>query len=511
MNKKTYYITTPIYYPSGDLHLGHLFTTTQAWVMRNFKRSQGYDSIMVTGADEHGQKIYEKAIENKMEPQKYVDMQSQKFIDLWKLAQIDNDLFIRTSSEKHKLIIKKIFTSLFKKGFIYKGEYKGLYSISDEEFVTEANAKFENGKYYHPTSGHELTVLSEESYFFKLNTFYDWLVNEFLIDENVESKNVINELKANFLQTTVEDLSVTRIKIDWGIRIDEDPKHVIYVWLDALFNYITVLNYSEIDQSLYEKYWNNGTERVHIIGKEIARFHCIYWPIFLKSLDIKLPTKIVPHGWIITPTGKMSKSKNNVVDPVQLLKEFDPEEVKYFLVAKLNMFKDSVFSKELLINAINSDLANNFGNLISRTTKMIENNFDRPLLYKESESEVINDVYKKAEIYYENFKKFMNSYESDEAYSQIILIAKELNNLIDSTEPWKLDKNDPLLEQILIALMNGIYIMALAYKNVMPNKIAMLEKQWNNIEIAERLISDKNKFSFFKITKGNILFKRLTL
>ena len=348
--KKTFYITTPIYYPSGNLHIGHLYSTTIAWILKNYKNKMNYETKFLTGSDEHGQKIEKKANEHNMKFQDYVDMQTSKFIKLWDLYGIDYDFFSRTTSKKHTQCVEKVFNKMLEKDVIYKGIYRGLYSIEDEEFITESQAIKKDNEFFHPTSNHKLQIIEEESYFFKMSEFSKWLIdyvenhNEFIVPHKNWS-----ELKSNFLDKNLEDLSVTRISFEWGIKISSDPKHVIYVWLDALFNYISALGYESSEDENYLKYWKNGDEIVHIVGKEIIRFHCIYWPIFLKSLDIKLPTKIVAHGWIVTPEGKMSKSKGNVIDPLELLNDFDKEVIKYYLASKLNITNDGIFSKDLLL------------------------------------------------------------------------------------------------------------------------------------------------------------------
>ncbi|MGL4252377.1 MAG: methionine--tRNA ligase, partial [Metamycoplasmataceae bacterium] len=345
--RKTFYITTPIYYPSGNLHLGHLYSTTIAWVIRNYKIKMGYDVLFGTGSDEHGQKIEKKALELKLSPQEYVDIQSKVFSSFWKDSKIDYDLFSRTTNIKHKEAIEKVFNFLLEKEFIYKGHYNGLYSVNDEEFIAEKDAFVKDNKYYHPTSKHLLEFVKEESYFFKMDNFSKWLV-----EYNAENPDFIIpskiwlELKKNFIDKKLEDLSITRISFSWGIKINNDPKHVVYVWLDALFSYLTALNWTpDNETSEYLKYWKNGDEIVQVVGKEITRFHCIYWPIFLKALNIKLPTHILSHGWLITPEGKMSKSKGNVVDPIQLIEKYDIEVIKYFLISQINIFNDGIFDE----------------------------------------------------------------------------------------------------------------------------------------------------------------------
>ncbi|WP_371246678.1 methionine--tRNA ligase [Mycoplasmopsis agassizii] len=507
MSKKTILITTPIYYPNGSLHIGHLFTTSLVWAIRNYKRLKGFDAVMLTGADEHGQKIFNTAIANKMLPQKFVDLQADNFKKLWELAKIDTDFFVRTSDFHHFKAVKRIFTDMFNKGYIYKGFYKGLYSISDEEFVTKTNAIEKDGKFYHPISDHELVEISDESYFFKLDKLKDFLIDEFLNLDHITSEAIIKEMKANFLSEGLEDLSVTRIKIDWGIPIVEDSQHIIYVWLDALFSYLTSLGFYSKDDSLFKKYWENATERINVVGKEITRFHCIYWPIFLKSLEVKIPTKIVTHGWIITPTGKMSKSKNNVVDPVTLIDKFSAELVKFFIVTKISIRKDSIFSEELLANAVNTELVNVFGNLISRSEKMSENNFTRTLAYKKVDE--LEKYYELIDSLETKFSKHADEFNFDLGYEEVLKLGNELNLIIDKYELWKLKADNELLEQILLLIFNGIYAMAAMYQILLPEKIATLAKNWNLKSFEFEKISKRDKFKKHIFRKNENLFTRL--
>ena len=507
---KTCFVTTPIYYPSGNLHIGHLYSTTIAWAIKNYKLKKGYDVKFLTGSDEHGQKIAQSALKEKMDCQRYVDYQSQKFIDLWKAFGIEYDYFSRTTAAHHKKMVEDIFNEMVEKGFIYKGVYKGLYSVSDEEFVTESQAIKEDKYYYHPVSKHRLEVIEEESYFFKMNQFSDWLIS--YIESNPDwiwPEKIINELKANFLNQNLEDLSVTRISFEWGIQITNDPRHVIYVWLDALFNYISALNFDLNDPSEeFLKFWKHGDEIIHVVGKEITRFHCIYWPIFLKSLNLRMPTKILAHGWIITPEGKMSKSKNNVINPLDLIEEFDPEVIKYYLLAKISINNDGVFSNELLKNTYNSELANTIGNLISRTVAMIKKNFDHPVKFVQTDDK--NDLLAIASIV-KNTKEFQLHFDEfaiDQAFDKMINLAKSLNKYIDLTTPWLLTNNLDRLAIILNILLNGIYAIATMLEIVMPQKVQVIKKVLNLTELNFDLIFDFRKFDEIIINEMIPLFLR---
>ncbi|MGL5590493.1 MAG: methionine--tRNA ligase [Metamycoplasmataceae bacterium] len=509
--KKTFYITTPIYYPSGNLHLGHLYSTTIAWVIRNYKIKMGYDVLFGTGSDEHGQKIEKKASELKLSPQEYVDMQSKVFISFWKNSKIDYNLFSRTTNLKHKEAIEKVFNFLLEKEFIYKGYYNGLYSINDEEFISEKDAFIKDNKYYHPTSKHLLESVKEESYFFKMDKFSKWLV-----EYNIENPDFIIpskiwlELKKNFIDKKLEDLSITRISFSWGIKINNDPKHVVYVWLDALFSYLTALNWApDNETSEYLKYWKNGDEIVQVVGKEITRFHCIYWPIFLKALNIKLPTHILSHGWLITPEGKMSKSKGNVVDPIQLIEKYDIEVIKYFLISQINILNDGIFDERLLINTYNSDLANNIGNLVSRVVAMVNQSFDKPVKFGTENEQIDEQILKNISSSFEEYKSYLDNFQLDKAINSAINLAKELNKYIDLTTAWLLKDNLKRLEKVLNTLLNGIYAVLSMLEIVIPENVKNLLESLNLNYIAFEHINDFKKFDNVKLNTHNIVFNRL--
>ncbi|MCP4336673.1 MAG: methionine--tRNA ligase [Mycoplasma sp.] len=509
MNKKTFYITTPIYYPSGKLHIGHAYTTSLAWVIRNFKRLNGYDAKMLTGSDEHGQKIQKKSKENNKTEQEYVDTMTSMFKELWNKLEIDYDFFSRTTNTNHKESVKKIFSTLFNKGIIYKGNYKGLYSIQDEEFLTKTQAEERDGKFYHPTSGHELESVEEETYFLKISSFSDWLNKEMDKTNFIKPQKIIKELRKNFIEKGLEDLSVTRTTFDWGIKINEDPKHIVYVWLDALSNYINTLGYNSSNDKEFQKYWINGDEKVQLVGKEITRFHCIYWPIILKALELPQPTSIISHGWIVTPEGKMSKSKGNVIDPLKIIEDFDAEIIKYYLSSQINMGQDGIFDKEHVKTVYNTNLANNYGNLLSRTVAMTLQNFDAPIKFKESKEEVdiemINRIKNSKQEYIDQF----NNFEVSKALDVATKLSKELNGYIDKTEPWKLKEDKERLSQVLNILLNGIYAVTVFLSVVIPNKTNEALKQLNINKLSLDEIENFDKFNNIIVQKKDVLFKRL--
>ena len=510
MNKKTFYVTTPIYYPSGNLHIGHVYTTTLAWVLRNYKRLDGFDAVMTTGADEHGQKIEQKAQESKVSPQEYVNKMDSLFKNLWTKLEIDFDFYSRTTDKNHEKAVQKQFSVLLAKGIIYKGKYKGLYSIQDEEFFTKTQAEEKDGVYYHPTSGHKLEEVEEESYFFKMSQFGEWLIGYIKENPNfIIPEKIVKELMNNFLEKGLEDLSISRNTFKWGVSINEDPEHVIYVWLDALNNYITSLGYNSEDDSNFKKYWTNGDEIVHIVGKEITRFHCLYWPIMLQASGIKQPSTILSHGWIVTPEGKMSKSKGNVIDPLKLLESWDQEVIKYFFASQINMGQDGIFDEEELKKVYNADLANNFGNLLSRTIAMTLQNFDQPVQYTQTDNEFDKEIRAHIESSLRIYQTEFNSYQIAKALKEAIALSKELNGYIDKTQPWTLKEDKKRLEEVLNHLHNGIYAVATMISVVMPNKMNQARELLNIDKFELNKVLDFSKFDNSLCIKGEPLFTRI--
>ncbi|NQZ65992.1 MAG: methionine--tRNA ligase [Mycoplasmatales bacterium] len=510
MSKKTFYITTPIYYPSGSLHIGHVYTTTLARTLANFKILCGYDVKMLTGSDEHGQKIEEKANQAGLNPQIYVNERAEEFKDLWKKLEIQYDYFSRTSNKAHMESVSKQFAELFKKGDIVKGTYNGLYSIQDEEFVATAQALKKDGKYYHPLSGHELESVEEESYFFRMSKYSEWWKKYLKENPNfIIPHKIVNELKNNFISKGLEDLSITRSTFSWGIPVKEDKNHVMYVWLDALNNYITALGYKTNDQSDFIKYWSNGDEIVHIVGKEITRFHGIYWPIILESIGLRKPTTILSHGWIITSQGKMSKSKGNVINPLKIIDKYGAEIIKYYFASKMPINNDNVFSEDILKTTYNSDLSNNYGNLLSRTIAMIKQNFDKPVKHikpiDKTDVELLNEI-----IEHKNtFINELNNYQISSGLESVMQLGKKLNGYIDITKPWTLKENKERLSQILNNLLNGIYAMTTMLSIVIPKKANQALKILNQKDLSLEKIEDFSKFDETIFGESEILFERM--
>ncbi|MBC2174160.1 methionine--tRNA ligase [Listeria booriae] len=468
----TFYLTTPIYYPSGKAHIGHAYTTVAGDAMARYKRLRGFDVFYLTGTDEHGQKIQQKAEEQNVSPQSYVDDIAAGFKELWEKLEISNTDFIRTTEPRHKDGVAKIFQKLLDQGDIYLGQYEGWYSVSDEEYFTETQLeevyRDENGKVIggKAPSGNEVELVKEESYFFRMSKYADRLLAyyndnpEFILPESRK-----NEMINNFIKPGLEDLAVSRTTFDWGIKVPGDAKHVVYVWIDALSNYITALGYGSDDETNFNKYWPAD---VQIIGKEIVRFHTIYWPIILMALDLPLPKKIFGHGWILMKDGKMSKSKGNVVDPYMLIDRYGLDAVRYYLLREVPFGSDGLFTPEDFVDRVNYDLANDLGNLLNRTVAMINKYFDGEIpAYQGHVTPFDADL--------ENFKdNVLKEYETNIETMQFSVVLSQLwtlvsrtNKYIDETAPWVLAKEDDKrdeLASVMTHLAENLRIIAVMLK-----------------------------------------------
>ena len=451
---KSFYITTPIYYPSGKLHIGSAYTTIACDVLARYKRMMNYDVFYLTGLDEHGQKIQQKAEEAGITPQAYVDGMAVGVKELWQLLDISYDKFIRTTDDYHEKVVAQVFERLLAQDDIYLGEYSGWYSVSDEEFFTESQLaevyRDESGKVIGGVapSGHEVEWVSEESYFLRLSKYQDRLVEFFKSQPDfITPDGRLNEMLKNFIEPGLEDLAVSRTTFTWGVQVPSNPRHVVYVWFDALLNYVTALGYGQEDHENFDKFWN-GTV-FHMVGKDILRFHSIYWPILLMMLDIKLPERLIGHGWFVMKDGKMSKSKGNVIYPEMLVERFGLDPLRYYLMRSLPVGSDGTFTPEDYVARINYELANDLGNLLNRTVAMINKYFGGQVpAYVENVTAFDADLAKVVEENVAEYHKQMNAVDYPRALEAVWNIISRTNKYIDETAPWVLAKEDGDKEQL---------------------------------------------------------------
>ncbi|MGE5330050.1 MAG: methionine--tRNA ligase [Deltaproteobacteria bacterium] len=501
-DKKTFYITTPIYYPSDKLHIGHSYCSVACDAMARYKRLRGYDVMFLTGTDEHGQKIERKAQEKGVTPQEYVDEIVAGIKKLWKLMDITNDDFLRTTEERHKKIVQKIFKKLYDQGDIYKGEYEGWYCTPCESFWTET--QLADGKC--PDCNRDVELVKEESYFFKMSRYANRLIKH--IEDNPEFIQPVsraNEMINNFLKPGLEDLCVSRTSFKWGIPVDFDDKHVIYVWLDALSNYITALGYMTENNEKFKKYW---PANFHVVGKEIIRFHTITWPIMLMALGLELPNQVFGHGWLVIDGGKMSKSKGNVVDPVILIEKYGLDAVRYYLLREVPFGSDGNYSEELLVNRMNSDLANDLGNLVSRTTAMIEKYFDGILPADGTKGEFDDDLKAIVLGTVEKVEEHMEKMHSHLALTEIWKTISRVNKYIDETTPWSLGKdsaNKSRLGTVMYNLAEGVRIISILIRPFLTKTPA---KIWEQFGITEGVLTDWDSAKQWGILKEGTRVKK---
>ena len=510
--KKKFYITTPIYYPSAKLHIGHTYCTVAADAMARYKRLQGYDVMFLTGTDEHGQKIEDKAADAGITPQQFVDnivTGDKGILDLWKLMNISNDRFIRTTDDYHVKSIQKIFKKMHDKGDIYKGKYVGKYCKPCESFWTES--QLVDGKC--PDCGREVQDAEEEAYFFRLSKYAKPVQDLLENTDFLEPRSRVNEMVNNFIKPGLEDLCVSRTSFTWGIPVDFDPGHVVYVWVDALFNYTTALGFLNDKYDDYDKFWPAD---VHFVGKEIVRFHSIIWPAMLMSMGMPLPKKVYGHGWLLLDGGKMSKSKGNVVDPYLLAEKFGTDALRFFLLRTFPFGSDGNFSNEALINTINVDLANDLGNLVSRTTAMVGKYFGGKLPEARQADALDDDLLAQAKGLRDRYEAAMERYAFQDALAEVFKVVARANKYIDETAPWALakdmDANGARLATVMYNLLETTRICGVLLTPFMPESMTKLFAQIGADEAGRTWESAAAWGALSQtasVTKGENLFPRV--
>ena len=519
---KTFYITTPIYYPSGKLHIGSAYTTIACDVLARYKRMMNYDVFYLTGLDEHGQKIQQKAEEAGITPQEYVDGMAVGVKDLWQLLDISYDKFIRTTDDYHEKVVAQVFERLLAQDDIYLGEYSGWYSVSDEEFFTESQLsevfRDEDGNVTGgiAPSGHQVEWVSEESYFLRLSKYQDRLVEFFKSHPDfITPDGRLNEMLKNFIEPGLEDLAVSRTTFTWGVKVPSNPKHVVYVWMDALLNYVTALGYGQDEHANLDKFWN-GTV-FHMVGKDILRFHSIYWPILLMMLNIKLPERLIAHGWFVMKDGKMSKSKGNVIYPEMLVERFGLDPLRYYLMRSLPVGSDGTFTPEDYVARINYELANDLGNLLNRTVAMINKYFGGQVpAYVENVTDFDADLAKVVAENIEEFHKQMNAVDFPRALDAVWNIISRTNKYIDETAPWVLAKEDGDKEQLAAVMAHLAASLRVVAHLIQPFMMTTSNAIMEQLGLSGAFDLENLELSGFPenvtvISKGTPIFPRLDM
>ncbi len=516
-NKKKFYITTPIYYPSASPHLGHAYCTTMCDVLARGKRLRGYDVFFVTGLDEHGQKIEKNAEAKGVTPQAFVDEVAKSFTSLWNAMEISNDDFIRTTQERHVSTVQKIFSRMLKQDDIYLSSYTGWYCVHEESFWTETQVEVENGEHLCPECHRPVEKASEEAYFYRCTKYSDFLTDFFDAHPSfITPESRKNEMINTFIKPGLQDLCVSRTSFTWGVPVKEDPKHVVYVWLDALTNYITTLGYLQDDDSKFQKFWQDeNTEIVHVIGADITRFHTIYWPMFLKSLDLREPNRVFVHGLLMMKDGKMSKSKGNAISAYPLIERYGVDAVRYYLVSEIPFGDNGVFTPEQFVMRINQDLANNLGNLLNRTVSMIGKYYQGVVPAFEAG---VNPTDKELEdltsLTITRYETLVDDLKVTEAYAEIMNLVSRANKYIEENAPWALAKDETKGEElasVMAHLAHVLFVAGMLLKPILVHKSDAIFDQLG-LEEDERtydLVSNARLLDGKTVHKGEQLFPRL--